>query len=116
MEDLFVFIFSFIIIFFLNICAYIAKRKKKQLKKMKEIIILSNYYKLNRNELNVNRLGLLFAFVNSLIIAVAGTLCTMMDTHILWQLLSAFALLMALLIICYTIIGYTLKLKEGKKK
>ena len=114
MEDLYVFMVSFVIIFIVNIIIYIVKRKKKTLKKMKEFDVIASRFKLNRKNMNVNILGLVFALVNSFIIAFTGTICTMIDTSMTWQLIIGFAMLMALIIIFYSIIGFILKKKEGK--
>ncbi len=116
MEDLFVFMFSFIIIFIVYLIIYIVKRRNKTLKNMKEFGVLASRFNLSRKEMNFNKLGLIFALVNSLIISSVGTVCTMVDTNIIWQLLIGFALLMALIIITYSIIGFILKKKEGKRK
>ena len=115
MEDLFVFMCSFIIIFIVYLIIYIVKRKKKTLKEMKEFDILASRFQLSRKNMNENKLGLIIVLINSLIIASVGTICTMIDTSLAWQLLIGFALLMALIIICYSIIGFILKKKEGKR-
>ena len=116
MEDLFVFMCSFIIIFVVDLIIYIIRRKNKTLKNMKEFDVLASRFHLSRKNMNVNKLGLIFVLVNSLIISSAGTLCTMFDTNVVWQLLMGFGLLMALIIIVYIIIGIILKKKEGKNK
>lgn len=116
MEDLFVFMTSFIIIFIIYLIIYIVKRKKKKLKEMKEFDILASRFNLRRKSMNENRLALIFVLINSLIISSVGTACTMIDLNVVWQLLIGFALLMALIIISYSIIGYILQKKEGKKK
>ena len=115
MEDLFVFMTSFFIIFIVYLIIYLIKRKKKTLKDMKEFDILASRFHLSRKNMNENRLALIFVLVNSLIISSVGTMCTMVETNVIWQLLIGFALLMALIIIIYTIIGYILKKKEGIK-
>lgn len=115
MEDLIVFMTSFFIIFVVYLVIYFIKRKKKTLKDMKEFDILASQFHLNRKSMNENRLALIFVLINSLIISSVGTMCTMVETNAIWQLLIGFALLMALIIISYTIIGYILKKKEGIK-
>ena len=114
MEDLYVFMVSFTIIFIVNLIIYLIKRKKKTLKNMKEFDILASRFKLNRQKMNIKLLGLIFALVNSLIIAITGTICTMIDTNMTWQLIIGFAMLMTLIIISYSLIGFILKKKEGK--
>jgi len=114
MEDLFVFMASFIIIFIIYLIIYIFKRRKKELNKMKEFDILASRFNLKRKNMNTTRLGLIFVLVNSLIISLVGTFVTMIDVPLVWQLLMGFAGLMALIIIFYSLIGFILKKKEGK--
>ncbi len=114
MEDLFIFIMSFIIIFIIYLIMYFIKRKKGTLNKMKEFDILSSRFNLKRKNMDINKLGLIIILINSLIISITGTVCTMIDIEIIWQLLIAFAMLMSLIIISYTILGKILKRKEEK--
>ncbi len=114
MEDLFVFMFSFIIIFIANLIIYLINKRKNKLNEMKELGILATRFNLNPKKMNASALGIIFALVNSLIISLAGTFCTMLDTSLAYQLIAGFSLLMALIIIFYSIIGFILKKKEGK--
>ena len=115
MEDLFVFLVSFIIIFIVYLVIYIVKRRRKKIRSMKEFQVLINRFKLNSNNLNYNGLALLFVLVNSFIIASTGTVVTMIDTNLIWQLLVSFVMLCSLIILFYSLIGFILKKKEGKK-
>lgn len=113
MEDLFVFFVSFVIVFIVYLVIYFIKRRKHELRKMQEIKFLVHRYKLK--DVNYNKLGLLIVLVNSLIIASTGTVCTMIDTSIIWQLLIGFGMLFALIIICYGIMGFILKKGNERK-
>ncbi len=115
MDNLFVFLVSFIFIFIIYVFFYITKRKKGTLKNNKEFNFLINKFKLNKNKLNYNRLGLLFAFINSLIISVTGTVCTMVKMKLIWQLIIAFVMIMGLIYSIYGIIGQVLQRKVGIK-
>ncbi len=112
MEDLFIFMVSFVLIFIVYLVIYLIKRKKNEVKNMQEIRLLVGRYKLKG--INYNKLGLLVILINSFIISITGTLCTMIDTSLAWQLLMGFGMLFALIIICYGALG--LFLKKGKNK
>ena len=116
MEDLFIFMITFVIVFIVYLIIYFVKRKQGKLDKMKEFDILATKFNLKRKNINVNRLGLVFVLVNSLIISITGTVCTSIDLGVIWQLLIAFVLLMALIILCYGFIGKILQKKERKDK
>ena len=116
MEDLFIFMITFVIVFIVYLIIYFVKRKQGKLDKMKEFDILATKFNLKRKNINVNRLGLVFVLVNSLIISITGTVCTSIDLGVIWQLLIAFVLLMALIILCYGFIGKILQKRERKDK
>ena len=111
MEDLFIFLVSFLIIFIVYLVIYFIKRKRHELKKMQEIRYLVARSK--RKDLNYNKLGLIVVLINSLIISSTGTACTMVDTSFIWQLLIGFGMLMALIVLFYGILGFILK--KGNK-
>ena len=112
MEDLFIFMVSFVLVFIVYLVIYFIKRKKNELKKMQEIRFL--IAKSKRKDLNYNKLGLIIVLLNSLIIASTGTVCTMVDTSFIWQLLIGFAMLCALIILFYGLL--VVVLKKGKNK
>ena len=114
MENLIVFTLSFVIIIIVYLIIYFIIRKKGVLIKSKEYELLTSKFNLSRTDLDTNKLSLIFALVNSLIISVTGTICTSIDIDYIWQLLIGFALLVALIILVYGIIGKILKIKEGK--
>jgi hypothetical protein len=87
-----------------------------KLSMMKEMEFINIKYHLDKSKLNYKKLGILFTLVNSLIISITGTLCTMIKFGYIWQLVIGFALLMAMIYSTYSIIGSILKKKEAKKK
>jgi heme/copper-type cytochrome/quinol oxidase subunit 3 len=112
MENLMVFLLSFTFIFIIYLIIYLVKKHKGTLRFMKEFSLLTSKYKLNRNNLDYNKLGLLIIFLNTLIISVTGTLCTMVKMNYIWQLCIGFVLLMILIYVVYGILGKVLKNKE----
>ena len=114
MENLFVFMVAFTFIFITFLINYVVKRQRNGLAHSKEVELLINRFKISRNNLNYNALGLIFVLVNSLIIAVTGTICTMVKLHYIWQLVIGFVLLMFLIYAFYGVIGMYLKRKEVK--
>ena len=116
MESLVVFVVAFIIIFAVNLIIYFYRRIRGNLSNMKEFDILASKFKLKRSNLNYKSLGFIMCLVNSLIISIAGTLCTMVDLNYIWQLLIGFALIMSFILISYGLIGKILKRREMKVK
>jgi len=114
MDNLFVFIVSFIIIFVVFIILYFIKRIRGKLATSKDVMLLTSRFKLNKKYLNYNVLGLVFALVNSLIISTTGTLVTMINYDYIWQLLIGFVLLMIFIYVIYGLIGLYLKRREDK--
>lgn len=115
MENLIVFTVSFVLIFIIYLVIYFVKRKKRQLYKMKEFTYLISKFNIDKSKLNYNKLGLIFVLVNSLIISITGTICTMVKLGYIWQFVIGFALLMAFIYIVYGFIGKILKKKELKE-
>ena len=79
---------------------------------MKEFTLLINKNHLKRNYLDYNKLGLIIVLLNSLIISIVGTVCTMIDMKYYWQLMIGFVLLMFSIYFSYGILGKILKKKE----
>ena len=112
MENLFVFLISFVIVFLIFLTMYFIRRAKGTLAYSKEAELLTARFNLNKKKLNFNSLGIIFSLVNSLIIATVGTLSSMLPLHYLWQLTFGFVLIMIMIYIIYGIIGRVLKRKE----
>ena len=114
MENLLFFIIVFIIVFLVNLILYFIRRKKGTLYQNKSIIFLTTKYKLKKKNLDLNRLCLITILIDSLIISITGTICTMIDLGYIWQLAIGFVMLMGLIYISYTLLGRFIKRKEGK--
>ena len=115
MENLFVFGITFIIVYAVMLIIHYNKKFKKKLASSRDINALIHKFKLNKKKLNYEALGLLLAFVNSLIIAVIVTVIGMINLHYVWLLAIAFVMMMSLIYISYASIGFYLKRKEVKK-
>lgn len=115
MENLLVFVVAFTFIFIAYLVMYIIKRKTGKLKEMKEFDYLISKYHLNRKVFDYNSVGLVIILVNTLIIAVTGTLCTMVDLSYIWQIVIGFALLMVFIYIGYGVMGKILVMRDQKK-
>lgn len=115
MENLFIFLISFVIIFLIFLVNYFIKRKKKELANAKEIQMLIAKYRLNSKKLNYEALALTLALIYSLLIAFVGTLVSALPMKQIWQLAIGFILIMSLLYITYMLIGLVLKKSENKK-
>ena len=117
MEDLVIFLLSFVVIFIVYLIIYFIRRKKGTLYKMKEFELLMGKFRLKKKDLNFERLALVFALINSLIISITGTVSTMNDFGYIWELAIAFVMLMGLIYVSYTLLGrYLVKKKEGERK
>ena len=62
------------------------------------------------------KIGLIIVLINSIIISITGTLCTMIDMDKIWQLLYGFVLLTALIYVFYGILRNILESKERRGK
>lgn len=110
MENLMLFLILFVIFFIFFLANYIIKRKKNNLKKF----IGMELVKAKKED--YEKVGLLLVLVNSIIISISGTICTMIEMDKVWQLLYGFVLLTALIYIFYAIIGNILEKKYNNKK
>ena len=114
MESLLVFMITFVIIFSVYLVLYFIRRKKGTLYKTKDIELLTSKFKLKKKDLNLNKVCLITSLINSLIISITGTICTMIDLGYIWQLAVGFVMLMGLIYVTYTILGRILV--KGMKK
>lgn len=109
MENLFIFIITFVFFLFVFLIDYFIKRKKNKLKKF----IGMEFIKAKRCDYNV--MGIILSFVNAFIISFTGVICTFADISIMWQMLLGFVFLTALIYAFYGIIGNILRRKYNKK-
>ncbi len=113
MENLYLFLISFTFIFIIYLIVFLIKMKKRKLSKMKEFDLLKSKFKLKH--INYKKVGLILILINSFIISLTGTICSMIDLSIPWQLCIGFVLLMMLIYSLYYILGSILFKLENKK-
>lgn len=114
MEKLIWFLIVFGIIylfyFFFIICR---KKKLEKFKTSVEVQFMVKKFKLNLDKMNIKLLAHLIAISNALIIGITFTIVEFFENVII-KLTVAFASLMVLILIIYSILGKILKKKEGK--
>lgn len=113
MENLYLFLISFTLIFIIYLIVYLIKMKKNKLSKMKEFDLLKSKFKLKH--IDYKKIGLILILINSFIISATGTICSMVDLNIAWQLCIGFFMLMMLIYSLYYILGSILLKQENKK-
>ena len=113
MENLYLFLISFTFIFIIYLIDILNKMKKRKLSKMKEFDLLKSKFKLKH--INYKKVGLILILINSFIISLTGTICSIIDLSIPWQLCIGFVLLMMLIYSLYYILGSILVKLENKK-
>ena len=91
------------------------KGKKKKIKSISEIDYLTMKFKLNKKNLNMDRMIIMISLINAFIISVVSSIVMLMPFAIMWQLIVAFALLFGLIYALYEIYGRHLKKEEEKK-
>ena len=91
------------------------KGKKKKIKSISEIDYLTMKFKLNKKNLNMDRMIIMISLINAFIISVVSSIAMLMPFAIMWQLIVAFALLFGLIYALYEIYGRHLKKEEEKK-
>ncbi len=114
MEDLFVFLLSFIFIFLVYLVIYFIKLFKKSLGSIKEYDLLCAKFKIDRDKINYKGVNIVIYLINTFIISITGTVCTMFDLKYIWQMAIGFVMLMGLIIIFYTLLGKVLEKKYRK--
>ena len=91
------------------------KGKKRKIKSTSEIDYLTMKFKLNKKNLNMDRMIIMISLINAFIISVVSSIVMLMPFAIMWQLIVAFALLFGLIYALYEIYGRHLKKEEEKK-
>ena len=115
MKHLLIFLLTFTIVFFVMLVIYLKKKRCGELKKSKEIMILVYRFRLNSKKINYDALSLVFVLINSLIIAITGTIATAIYLAFVWQMMIGFITLMILISSSYALVGVYLKRKETRK-
>lgn len=115
MEDLITFCIAFILIFTTYLIIYFIKMKKKNLAQMTEVILLKKFFDLKDVKLKYKLLCFFIILINSIIISIAGTICTMIKMNYIWQILIGFVILVSLIYLFYNLLGIILKKKYAKE-
>lgn len=115
MENLLVFSITFTTVFLVMLIMHFKRKKKGELTKAKEILILEHRFKVNKNKLHPERLGLIFTLFYSLIIAITGTIASDLEFSYAWRLLIALAIMMILMYLAFAFTAMYLNRKEVKK-
>ena len=113
MFSLILFLVTFVVVFLIYLLFVI--RRGKYLDKFikgKEISYLEKVYKIKIKESDYRGISLLVAFTNSFIIATSVVLVSLFK-NIFLEIIVGFITVMALILICYHIIG-TIYKKEGR--
>ncbi len=112
-----IFIFIFLIDYIINRSHY-SKRKKNKKSKNKDIMEISylvEKFNLDKKKLPINKLLLLIAFFNALIISITSLTVILCNTFLILQLVIGFVLLLGLIYAIYEITGRIL-VKRGYSK
>ena len=111
LEELILFILTFLLIFIIYELFLVRKAKKdKRRKKPIEVNYLIGKYNLDINKLNYRRLLNIISVVSAFDISLVVTIVSLFN-NFLFQLLVGFVLIMLLIIVSYDIVGRIYKKK-----
>ena len=117
MENLFIFIISFTVIFLIYFFVfYLYGLKKKKIKNSMQVQLILARTRLKKKDLNEKSVGIIICLLDAIIISTAGTIATAIHLNYVWQILIGFALLMGLIYSLYDIVGRILKRKCEKNE
>lgn len=118
MENIYLFLITFVIIFIILLINHFYKKKNQKLELSKEFTFLKSKYKLTSKDYNKETLSLITVLVNSFIISITTSIITIIKLSYIWQLLIGFTILIILIYSVYGLIGKILikrkKAKNGK--
>ncbi len=115
MNELILFLGTFIFVYLVYLVLIILRKKKMdKYKKSTEVRYLENKYKLDIKKLNLKKLSHILALANAFIIAITILVISFVDDLIL-KLMVGFIVLFPMILIIYHIIGKSLQKKYGKK-
>ena len=110
---LFGFIISFLIVYLFYLFTVILQTKRyDKFKKSNQVMYFVNKYKINIDKLNMKKFTNILGLTNALIISIAFT-ATFLVENIFLQLLIGLVVLIPLIYIFYSLLGFYLK-KECK--
>ena len=115
MEYLFIFVFTFLIVY-LVYYQIIIRRKKglEAFRNGKQLLFFKNAYKMDIDNIDCKKFANSLSLTNAFIIALTVTVTELLDGLVI-KMLVGFVILIPLILICYFILGKVYKKKEGKK-
>ena len=120
MENIYLFLITFVIIFIILLINHFYKKKNQKLELSKEFTFLKSKYKLTSKDYNKETLSLITVLVNSFIISITTSIITIIKLSYIWQLLIGFTILIILIYSVYGLIGKILikrmATKMGRRK
>ncbi len=113
MENLFLFVISFTLMFIIYfIFFYLKGLKKHQIKKSMQVNYICNKQKIKKKDINEKTIGIIICLLDPLIISTTGVVVSSIKKlNYIWQILSGFAMLVVLIYITYEILGRIIKRK-----
>lgn len=109
---LFALVFVVVIIVY-NFIIYRRQMKKKDFEEIIEIKYLVSRFKIRILKEDYKKTLFITSVVNGFIIGITSVIIIMLDLGFIWQFLVGFVILLALIYLCYEILGIILK-KKGK--
>ena len=117
MENLFIFLISFISIFLIYLFVfYLHGLKKKKIKNSMQVELILVRQQVKKKDINEKSIGIIICLIDSLIISISGTIATSLNLNYIWQILIGFALLMGLIFSLYEILGRIIKRSVRKNE
>ena len=114
MEYLLLFIISFLIVYLVYFIIVVNRKKGiEAFKEGKQVAFFKNAYKLNLKKLDYKKFANSLSLVNAFIISTTLVIVEFVP-GLIFKLLVALAVLIPLILICYTALGKVYKKKEGK--
>lgn len=116
MENLLLFIMSYVALFILYfIFFYLLGLKKKSILKSIQVEFLKIRCELREKDFNPKKIGLVICFIDPLIISLTGTIVSLPNWNYAIEILVGFVLLIALIYSFYEILGRIIKRKVTNK-
>ncbi len=115
MDSLFLFLISFVCLFFIYLIVfYFRGLKKHKIKDSMQVQFILMRQGLKKKDINEKNIGIIICLIDPLIISTSGVIASSVKLNYIWQILIGFALLMGLIYSLYEILGRIIKRKSGK--
>lgn len=112
MENLFLFVISFAVLFLIYFFVfYLRGLKKHTIKDSMQVNFIIQRQHLKKKNINEKSIGIIICLIDPLIISTSGVVATSINLNYIWQILIGFALLMGLIYSLYEIVGRIIKRK-----